>query len=106
MTDETESEILKAFAAIHSLGVIHGDIRADNILVAKGGKSAWIVDFEFAEIVAGDMEENSKIDLEIGTVKELLAKLKISPKSYRNDTENSDDDCRNRGCRTDYSNNI
>ena len=51
MTPRVESEILKAFDAIHSLNVIHGDVRAENILVAEDGNTAWIVDFEFAEII-------------------------------------------------------
>jgi tRNA A-37 threonylcarbamoyl transferase component Bud32 len=85
LTDETENEILKAFAAMHSLGVVHGDIRADNILVAKGGDSVWIVDFEFAEIVARAADEmRSKVAQEIGAVKELLAKIKFPLRSCGN----------------------
>jgi serine/threonine protein kinase len=73
---QTESEILKAVDAIHSLGVIHGDIRSDNILVGKDGSSAWIVDFEFAEIMEGLDDKDAKITQEIGDVKELLRKIK------------------------------
>ena len=40
LTVKAENEILKAFALIHALGVIHGDIRAENILIAD--EAAWI----------------------------------------------------------------
>jgi serine/threonine protein kinase len=36
-----------AFKAIHDLGVLHGDIREDNIMVLKDG-SVRIIDFEFS----------------------------------------------------------
>ena len=35
------------------MNVIHGDVRAENILIGKGEK-VWIVDFEFTEILNGD----------------------------------------------------
>jgi serine/threonine protein kinase len=78
LTAKVEIEILKAFDAIHSLGVIHGDIRGDNILVGKDGNSTWIVDFEFAEIIPeGFDEKDAKITQETGAVEELLRKIKI-----------------------------
>jgi serine/threonine protein kinase len=88
LTDEIENEILQAFSAIHLLGVIHGDIRADNILVGRNGQSVWIIDFEFAELVTGAADEmHSKIVQEIGAVRELLAKFKLPNRSCGNGSE-------------------
>lgn len=77
MTSKAESEILKAFDAIHSLNIIHGDVRAGNILVAEGGNTAWIIDFEFAEIIKeeGDARE-TLISEETQVVRELLEGFK------------------------------
>jgi serine/threonine protein kinase len=70
---KVETEILQAFNAIHSLGVLHGDVRPDNILVAEDGDAVWIVDFEFAEIIdRGDDSNQSEISREIRAVQELL----------------------------------
>ena len=33
--------------AIHSLGMIHGDVRLENILIGKDG-NVWFIDFETA----------------------------------------------------------
>ena len=41
----------QAFAEIHKLDVIHGDVRAANILVAED-ESIWILDFEYAQVVS------------------------------------------------------
>ena len=71
LTTKAEHEILKAFDLIHSLGVIHGDIRAENILIAD--EAAWIIDFELAEIMEeGDEQKESKISEESAAVRELL----------------------------------
>jgi len=54
LTAKVKAEVIKAFNAIHSLNVLHCDIRAENILVGMDDK-VWIVDFEFSEIVTGDV---------------------------------------------------
>ena len=78
MTARAETEILNAFDSIHSLGVIHGDSRADNILVAEEGDAAWIIDFEFEEvIVEGFYERRLQTTQDTEVVKRLLAKHKI-----------------------------
>jgi RIO-like serine/threonine protein kinase len=53
LTANVKGQVIKAFDAIHSFNVIHGDVRAENILVGRDDK-VWIVDFEFSEIVNGD----------------------------------------------------
>lgn len=44
-TARVKSNIIAAYAAIHKLGVVHGDIRAENVLVLKD-ESVRIIDFE------------------------------------------------------------
>lgn len=91
LTTKVESEILKAFKAIHSYGVLHGDVRADNILISEVGNTVWIVDFEFAEIIKEDDVKESKISQEIQVVKELLNELKnyhVIRTSHQNLTSN------------------
>src|SRR5437762_13767595 len=75
--EKVESQILKAFGRIHSLGVVHGDVRRENILVDANGNSVWIIDFEYAEIIDGGLESKpSKIALETELVKGLLREIK------------------------------
>ena len=62
---------MNTFKSINSLGVIHGDVRAENILIADGGNKVWIVDFELAEIVKRASEAESMIRQETEAVKEL-----------------------------------
>lgn len=45
LTADIEQKVRDAFDIIHSLGVVHGDIRPDNILVGDD-KCIWIIDFE------------------------------------------------------------
>ena len=45
LTADIERKVRDAFDIIHSLGVIHGDIRPDNILVGDDER-IWIIDFE------------------------------------------------------------
>ena len=59
-----------AFAEIHKLEVIHGDVRAANILVAED-ESIWILDFESAQVVSGRQSQEF-IDGEASDVKMLL----------------------------------
>lgn len=62
-----------AFAKIHALGVIHGDVRKQNIMV-KEDKSVVIIDFEssvYYEVLEGGMvnDENDEIDRVLKQVK-------------------------------------
>ena len=80
MNSGVEKEILAAFEAIHSLNVVHGDIRAANILVAEEGNKVWIVDFEDGQILAdGDDERESEISNEMEAVNEMLKDIKKGP---------------------------
>jgi serine/threonine protein kinase len=73
LTSKVERKIFDAFDAIHSLDVVHGDVRPENILVSDDGNAVWIVDFEFSEIVDGDEGKESKFSCENRAVKELLS---------------------------------
>ena|SRR5579871_6240528 len=77
-SEEVASEIFKAYNAIHSLEVIHGDVRAENILIGRDGKSVWLIDFEFSDILSGDsnVDVQSKISQENEAVSYLLSKFK------------------------------
>ena len=72
-------KIEKAFAELHKLHVLHGDVRASNIIVASN-ESIWIIDYELARVVedssAAKLFESEKLE-----VKELLAKIR-SGKQY------------------------
>ena len=66
-------------AAIHALGVVHGDIRAQNILVAEGGSRVWIIDFEMSSILGDRADAVAQIQSEIDQVKYLFKKVKEGP---------------------------
>jgi tRNA A-37 threonylcarbamoyl transferase component Bud32 len=68
MTREIEENIYEAFKKIHEAGVVHNDVRLDNILVsAVGGPSVWIIDFEYAG--PGD---DCSYEMELNAVKDLI----------------------------------
>ena len=39
---------MDVFDNIHRLGVVHNDVRSENVLVAQPDGSVWVVDFEHA----------------------------------------------------------
>ena len=67
---------MKAFNAIHALGVAHGDARADNILVSEEGNAVWIVDFEFAVVVGDEEDAKQRFSRELKEVKRVLMEIK------------------------------
>jgi thiamine kinase-like enzyme len=46
-TVSIEQKLRDALAAIHDLGMIHGDVRLENILIGKA-ETVWFLDFETA----------------------------------------------------------
>jgi RIO-like serine/threonine protein kinase len=73
LDDEVSNNIKTAFAEIHRLGVIHGDIRKQNIMV-KEDKSVVVLDFEtsvYHENLSDDMirDENEVIQRVLKEVK-------------------------------------
>ena len=51
LSEKVANKVERAFAEIHKLDVIHGDVRAVNILVAED-EFIWILDFEYAQVVS------------------------------------------------------
>ena len=45
-----DRKILDVFDNIHRLGVVHNDVRPENVLIAQSDGSVWVVDFEHAGI--------------------------------------------------------
>jgi serine/threonine protein kinase len=76
LTPKAESKILKAFDGIHALGVLHCDIRADNILVGEEGNHVWIVDFEFAHVIGVGEDAKQRLSAELKEVKRLLTEIR------------------------------
>jgi len=74
LSDKVANKVEKAFAEIHKLEVIHGDVRAANILVAED-ESIWILDFESAQVVSGSRGQVF-IDGEASEVKMLLDRIR------------------------------
>ena len=74
LSDNVANKVEQAFTEIHKLDVIHGDVRAANILVAED-ESVWILDVESAQVVSGS-EGQIFIDGEASEVKILLDKIR------------------------------
>jgi serine/threonine protein kinase len=70
-----EQKILQAFGRIHSLGILHGDIRPDNILVGAEG-DVWIIDFEFARIATELPNANALFAKEHGLIGQMLTEVR------------------------------
>ena len=65
-----ENKIKKAYIELHRRKVLHGDVRASNILVSSD-ESIYIIDFEAARI-----ESQTFLKNEMSDVKRLLEKVK------------------------------
>ena len=50
MNDGVKSRVMDAYKALHEQGVLHGDIRRENVLVLGDG-SVRIIDFDKASIL-------------------------------------------------------
>jgi RIO-like serine/threonine protein kinase len=53
VTDKVKSNVYEAIDAIHRLGVIHGDIRRENVLVLED-ESVRFIDFENSAVLDAD----------------------------------------------------
>ncbi|KAG0362078.1 hypothetical protein BG005_006735 [Podila minutissima] len=65
LDDSDQEKIKVALSAIHDLGVVHGDIRPQNILVQHDGPCAqfYFVDFGMSRITADKTELNWEMDV-------------------------------------------
>jgi RIO-like serine/threonine protein kinase len=62
LTEKGEKKIVNVFDAIHSLGVMHGDIRKQNILVGDND-SVWIIDFEMGYHIPPEWNEEQRKEM-------------------------------------------
>jgi tRNA A-37 threonylcarbamoyl transferase component Bud32 len=64
MSTSVEDKVRKAYEELHQRKILHGDIRAGNILVASN-ESIYIIDFESAhfdaELLDDEMDEVEKL---------------------------------------------
>jgi len=68
---KVEANVLAAFAALHKLNVIHGDVRRENVLVLED-HSVRLINFENGSIAA----EEDKIRWEDEEIQHMLSELK------------------------------
>jgi len=45
--------------AIHTYGVMHGDIGAHNIIISPGGQRIWIIDFEAGQVLSEEYKDEA-----------------------------------------------
>jgi len=67
-----ESKILDVYDNIHRLGVVHNDVRRENILILKPEDSVWVIDFEHA-----GTGNDSAFSNERESVKEMIDKVRM-----------------------------
>ena len=63
---------MDVFDNIHRLGVVHNDVRSENVLVAQLDGSVWVVDFEHA----GTGDEVS-CNIERQLVKDMIREVRM-----------------------------
>jgi Ser/Thr protein kinase RdoA (MazF antagonist) len=73
LTFNIEARINKAYESLHELGIVHGDVHPDHILVLEDG-SIRIIDFDCAFIVPVGYDK--LIDFEEEEINNLLRELK------------------------------
>jgi len=57
-----EDKVKKAFLELHRRKILHGDVRASNILVS--GQSVYIIDFESAQTASDEFLESEMYEVE------------------------------------------
>lgn len=72
-TEQIGRNIVKAFRQIHARGVLHGDVRPENILV-RPDQSVVVIDFEMSEVLVPRKELMG----EMRAVRRLLKSFKVS----------------------------
>jgi RIO-like serine/threonine protein kinase len=50
---------VRAFKEMHNLGVLHGDIREENILL-NSNESVWIIDLEWAKYLSPETDPSAR----------------------------------------------
>ena len=70
LSDSQKQIVLKSIDAIHSRGVIHNDIKKENILVDESGK-VYLIDFGFATLNSCEIAQQDEKNQAIGCL-ELL----------------------------------
>jgi RIO-like serine/threonine protein kinase len=74
MTDNVRTNVYEAIDAIHGLGVIHGDIRKENVLVLED-ESIRFIDFENSAVLDMDKDifrgDRAEVDVMFDTLKEV-----------------------------------
>jgi RIO-like serine/threonine protein kinase len=74
MTDNVRTNVYEAIDAIHGLGVIHGDIRMENVLVLED-ESIRFIDFENSAVLDMDKDifrgNRAEVDVMFDTLKEV-----------------------------------
>ena len=50
LKNDMERKILEAFDNVHQLGIVHNDVRPENVWIAQPEGSVWVEDFEHASI--------------------------------------------------------
>jgi DNA-binding helix-hairpin-helix protein with protein kinase domain len=53
LTSKVRENVLAAYAAFHGLGMMHGDVRKENILVLED-ESVRLIDFENSSVASED----------------------------------------------------
>jgi RIO-like serine/threonine protein kinase len=75
LTPKTEEKILSAFDEIHNLGILHGDVRPENILVGVDG-GVWVIDFEFSRSFTGVLDTSNLLFRERQHVELMLTEIR------------------------------
>jgi tRNA A-37 threonylcarbamoyl transferase component Bud32 len=73
LTLKTAEKILKAFDEIHKLGVLHGDIRQENII--DDDDTVWIIDFELSRIFTEPSDGAQLLSREQAAAEQMLTSI-------------------------------
>jgi RIO-like serine/threonine protein kinase len=61
-TTAIEQKLRDALDAIHGLGIIHGDVRLENIIIGEGG-NVWFIDFETALLADSIVSDETREEM-------------------------------------------
>ena len=79
-TPQIKSKICEAYRAIHTYGVVHGDVGAHNIIISPDGQRVWIIDFEAGQVL-GDAYGDLAIRKEMEDLHCMFEDLRMGKRS-------------------------
>lgn len=87
LTEAVAAAAIEALNAVHASGMLHGDIREDNILVVEG--SVRLIDFGFSTDSTSNEDHKKELEQLLGIMSQICSGITRNGRPTGNDNESS-----------------